>query len=89
MRALAGQVLLIAVLCATTTVGVTQTLPLADRPLQNLEIAQYRPVPRAPTAAASGEGRAVAKVNNWTVGLGHWIAGGHVPSRGRLRLPAT
>jgi len=69
MRVLAGLVLLMAALCVTTRVGVTQTLPFSDRPLQKLEIAQSKLVPRAPTAAASGEGRAVAKVNNWTVGL--------------------
>lgn len=36
---------------------------------RGLEIAQLRPVGRAPTAVASGEGSAVAKINSWTVGL--------------------
>jgi TRAP transporter TAXI family solute receptor len=54
-----------------TTVGTgsAQTGPTPDEPGHSLRIAQSRPALRAPTAAASGEGESVAKVNKWTLGL--------------------
>jgi TRAP-type uncharacterized transport system substrate-binding protein len=42
---------------------------LAQSSLPGGQVAQARPAPRPPTAAASGEGNTVAKVNNWTLGL--------------------
>ncbi len=56
-----GFAALIAAMCMASTAGQAQTSPF--------ETAQYRPVPRAPTAASVGEGQTVAKINNWTVGL--------------------
>jgi TRAP transporter TAXI family solute receptor len=66
----AGRLLLfLAVVGSTVGRGAAQTAPTPDEPGQSLKIAQSRPALRAPTAAASGEGEAVAKVNKWTLGL--------------------
>jgi TRAP transporter TAXI family solute receptor len=59
MRARVGG--FVAAMCMANTASQAQTSPF--------EVAQYRPVPRAATAASIGEGQAVAKINNWTVGL--------------------
>src|SRR5215467_3482910 len=40
------------------------------------QIVQAQPGPRAPTAAASGEASAVAKANEWTVGLASGLPAG-------------
>jgi TRAP transporter TAXI family solute receptor len=70
MRAQSSHCLaLIATICMITESGLAQTSPSADQLAQTFEIAQARSVPRAPTAASSGEGQAVAKTNNWTIGL--------------------
>jgi TRAP transporter TAXI family solute receptor len=46
-----------------------QTAPLAAESPASFKTAQARPLSRVPTAASSGEGEAVAKVNKWTLGL--------------------
>jgi len=70
MRGQASQSLaLVAVMFIASAAGLAQTSPLGGQPAQKVEITQLKAAPRAPTAAASGESNAVAKINNWTVGL--------------------
>jgi len=50
--------------------GSAQIVSLPDEEsLLSFKTAQARPAHRVPTAVASGEGEAVAKVNKWTLGL--------------------
>jgi len=64
MRARLGRALVFA--CAACAASETS---LAQSWLAGEQVAQARPAQRPPTAAASGEGNTVAKVNNWTLGL--------------------
>lgn len=78
MHANAGRVLLvIAAMSMVSGRGLTQTSPLADDlPLNQLKIAQAKSVPRAPTAAASGDSQSIAKINKWAIGLATGIPEG-------------
>jgi TRAP-type uncharacterized transport system substrate-binding protein len=70
MLAWAGRLLLpIAATCIAAGSGSAQTVPFSGEPSQTLKVAQSRPLSRAPTAAASGDGHAAAKANEWTLGL--------------------
>jgi TRAP transporter TAXI family solute receptor len=70
MRARASQgLVMIAAMYIVPEAGLAQTSPLGDSLQQTFQIAQLKATSRAPTAAASGEGPTVAKINNWTVGL--------------------
>ena len=70
MRGQASQSLaVVAVMFIVSAAGLAQTSPSGGQLAQKVEIAQLKASPRAPTAAASGESNAVAKINNWTVGL--------------------
>jgi TRAP transporter TAXI family solute receptor len=53
---------------AQTTTPISSE-PAASEPPAQVKTAQANLSNRAPTAAASGEGEAVAKVNKWTLGL--------------------
>jgi TRAP transporter TAXI family solute receptor len=60
--------LFVAITYFAPTSGFGQPAGPAVQP-GSVEVAQLRPVPRAPTALASGEGSSVAKINTWTIGL--------------------
>src|SRR5262245_13910343 len=49
--------------------GSAQTAPVSAGSPLKFKTAQSKPFHRTPTAAPSGEGEAVAKVNKWTLGL--------------------
>jgi hypothetical protein len=70
MRAWAIRILAGALaMCAAPNAGVAQTESGNTQPgIERLAQARI-PVPRAPTAASSGELNTVAKINSWTVGL--------------------
>ena len=60
---------LAAAICIPSATGLAQSWPF-DQLVQTQPQTQPRaPVMRTPTAASSGEGNTVARVNNWTVGL--------------------
>jgi TRAP transporter TAXI family solute receptor len=60
---------LAAAFCIPSATGLAQSWPF-DQLVQTQPQTQPRtPVMRTPTAASSGEGNTVARVNNWTVGL--------------------
>src|SRR5262252_10851045 len=54
--------------CLATTLGSSGT-SFAQSSRTDVRVAEVKSVARAPTAAASGDGNTVAKINNWTVGL--------------------
>ncbi len=63
-----GALLFVSVACGMPALGWGQALPSADQP-KRFELAQIKPASRPLTAAASGEGHSVAKINSWTLGL--------------------
>ena len=76
MRKSLGQALILLVAVFAVALSLPQAVPAQEGPTK-------RKLLRAPTAADSGEGNTVAKVNNWTVGL----AGG-LPEGTFLRFAA-
>lgn len=65
MRAWIYRVVLTTAICVASQIG-----------LDHVALAQTKPAPRAPSAAASGESEAVTKANEWTLGLASGLPAG-------------